>query len=765
MDRLSDALGGAISSPAIEPKPAGAARLPTSPTSPTSPTLQMPPSPAPLPLSRGSPSPLGVHWDGQGLNIAIVSTQAQAIELCLFDASGLHETHRGPLPACTQDVWHGYLAADPASTLGRPGQLYGFRAHGPWRPERGQRFNPRKLLLDPYARQIVGEFDWGPEHFGHDGDHPLQPDPRNNASTALKARVVQDDFDWGGDLPPRTPLTETVLYELQVKAFSRCNPAVPEALRGSFAGLAHAASIGHLTGLGVTAVSLLPVHQMLTEQRLAALGLRNHWGYNTLGFFCPDPRLAAQPSQARLEFRQMVKALHAAGIEVLLDVVFNHTAESDALGPTLSWRGLDNAGSYRLPPAHRADYDNHSGCGNTLDIRQPRMLQGVLDSLRFWVSEMHVDGFRFDLATALGRGDSGFERDGPFFKTVLQDPVLGRLLADGKLIAEPWDLGPGGYQVGNFPRGWLEWNDSFRDTLRAFWLGGDATRGQFAQALAGSAQRFQARRRAPGESVNYLVSHDGFTLRDLVSHDFRHNQANGEQNRDGHGHNLSWNCGAEGDTDDPEVLWLRARLQRALLATLLLSQGTPMLAAGDEIGHSQGGNNNPYCQDNAITWIDWAGADNSLLRFTRRVLALRREWLPLRADWYTGLTDAHGLADLAWLRRNGQSLNDWDWTQAESRVLGAWIGAPGRGHQPLLMLFNAEPQATAFHLPPGRWACLLNTAEDADFGAESGAESRTQPTANSNAAQAVLEGPCPLPARSVLLLVSQPAAPIPHSGD
>ena len=743
MDRLSDALGGVIAPSTTEPKPAGAGRTAT------------PTGPKPLRLSRGSPSPLGVHWDGQGLNIAIVSTQAQAIELCLFDASGRHETHRSPLPFCTQDVWHGYLAADPSSSLGRPGQLYGFRAHGPWRPERGQRFNPRKLLLDPYARQIVGEFDWGPAHFGHDGNHPLQPDPRNNASTALKARVVQDDFDWGGDVPPRKPLAETVLYELHVKGFSRRNPAVPEALRGSFAGLAHPASVAHLTALGVTAVSLLPVQQMLTEQRLAELGLSNYWGYNTLGFFCPDPRLAAHPSQARFEFRQMVKALHAAGIEVLLDVVFNHTGESDARGPTLSWRGLDNAGSYRLPPDHRADYDNDSGCGNTLDLRQPRVLQAVLDSLRFWVNDMHVDGFRFDLATVLGRGDGGFERDGPFFKAVLQDPVLGRLLADGKLIAEPWDLGPHGYQVGNFPRGWLEWNDSFRDTLRAFWLGGDATRGQLAQALAGSAQRFQARRRAPGESVNYVISHDGFTLRDLVSHDFRHNQANGEQNRDGHGHNLSWNCGAEGETDDPEVLWLRARLQRALLATLLLSQGTPMLAAGDEIGHSQGGNNNPYCQDNATSWIDWSASNQGLLHFTQRVLALRRQWLPLRADWYTGLTDAHGLADLTWLRRNGHALNDWDWTQSASRVLGAWIGAPGRGQQPLLMLFNAEPQDTQFVLPPGRWACLLNTAEDADTG--------DQPI--DGQAAAVWQGQCQLPARSVMVLVSQGSAPPVRSGD
>ena len=709
-------------------------------------------SPAPLVLAPGHPSPLGVHWDGQGLNIAVVSTQAQAIELCFFDATGRLETHRGRLPGHTLDIWHGYLPCPAGSTLGAPGQLYGLRAHGPWRPERGQRFNPRKLLLDPQARQIVGDFDWGPEHFGHDGDHPLQPDPRDNAATALKCRVVHDHFDWGDDHPPRTPLADTVLYELHVKGFSRRNPAVPEALRGSFAGLAHPASIAHLQALGVTAVSLLPVHHWLDEQRLVALGLRNYWGYNTLGFFCPAPPLAANPDDARHEFRQMVKALHLAGLEVMLDVVFNHSAESDEHGPTLCWRGLDNAGSYRLPPEHRSAYDNYSGCGNTLDLRQPRMLQLVLDSLRFWAGEMRVDGFRFDLAPVLARGDHGFERDGPFFKAVLQDPLLGRLLADGKLIAEPWDIGPGGYQAGHFPRGWLEWNDSFRDTARAFWLGGATTRGQFAQALAGSAQRLQAQRRLPGESVNYVVSHDGFTLRDLVSHDFRHNQANGEGNRDGHGHNLSWNCGVEGDTDDPEVLWCRGRLQRALLATLLLSQGTPMLAAGDEIGHSQQGNNNPYCQDNALTWIDWDRADKGLLHFTRQVLALRRAWLPLGPQWYTGLADAKGLADLAWLRRNGQALNDWDWTQSASRVLGALIGAPGHGSGPLLLLFNAEPQETPFSLPAGPWRCLL----DSSLPAVPEHPAVPQPLASPQGSTPVFHSSYPLPARSVVLLARPP---------
>jgi glycogen operon protein len=668
-------------------------------------------TPAPLTLQAGKPWPMGVHWDGEGLNVAVASGTALAIELCLFDASGQHETHRSALPARTQDVWHGYLPCPPGSPLGRPGQLYGLRAHGAWRPDRGQRFNPSKLLIDPYAREIAGEFTWGAEHFGQDIRHPFQPDPRDNAATALKCRVVHDSFDWGNDRPPRTPLADTVICELNVKGYTRLHPAVPEALRGSFAGLAHEAVIAHLQALGITAVNLLPVHYWLDEQRLAEMGLSNYWGYNTLGFFCPSPRLAADPADARNEFRRMVRRLHAAGIEVLLDVVYNHSAESDHSGPTLCWRGLDNAGSYRLHFGAQAGYENHSGCGNTLDLRQPRMLQMVMDSLRFWVTEMHVDGFRFDLAPVLARGDNGFDRGGPFFKAVLQDPVLAPLLASGKLIAEPWDIGPGGYQVGNFPRGWLEWNDSFRDTMRAFWLGGPANRGTFAHGLAGSAARYQAARREPGESVNYIVSHDGFTLRDLVSYDLRHNLANGEGNRDGHGHNLSWNCGFEGESKDPEVLRLRGRLTRALLATLLFSQGTPMLAGGDELGHTQGGNNNPYCQDNATAWIDWSRADAGLIAFTAALLRLRREHLPLGRHWYTGLTDERGVADLAWVRRDGRALAEADWHFEPSRVLGALIGAPGHGQRSLLLLFNAEDHDSDFLLPDGHWRRLLDSAD------------------------------------------------------
>ena len=658
-------------------------------------------------LQPGQPWPLGASFDGKGVNFAIVSEHAQAMELCLYDEAGQHEVARIALPGRSADVFHGYLPG------AMPGLVYGLRAHGPWRPERGHRFNPFKLLLDPYAREIVGTFAWRDEHFGADLRHPLHMDTSENAVHALKARVVHDHYDWGGDQPPRTPLADTVLYELHVKGFSQQNPAVPEALRGSYAGLAHAASIAHLQRLGITAVSLLPVHYALDEQRLVDMGLSNYWGYNTLGFFCPSPRLAhtADGAAQRDEFRAMVAALHAAGIEVLLDVVYNHTAETDENGPTLSFRGLDNALYYRLPPEHPALYENHTGCGNTLDIRQPRVLQLVMDSLRYWVADMHVDGFRFDLAPVLGRGDTGFERGGAFFTAVAQDPLLSRV----KMIAEPWDIGPGGYQVGGFARGWLEWNDKFRDAMRAFWVlpaagqPGASARGDFAQRLCASSDLYQPRNRLPAESVNYVVSHDGFTLRDLVSYDRRHNEANGEHNRDGHGHNMSFNCGVEGDTADGAVLALRGRLQRALLATALLAQGTPMLAAGDELGHTQGGNNNPYCQDNATVWIDWERADADLIAFTAHLLALRRQVLPFGTHWYSGLSDPLGLHDLTWLQADGTPLTGEAWNDAGQRVLGCLIGKPGRAKAPLLMLINGSTQEQPFMLPPGVWRGLLDS--------------------------------------------------------
>lgn len=656
---------------------------------------------SPTTLQRGHPWPLGAQWDGQGVNFAVFSAHAQRVEVCVFDAEGRRELARHTLPAHSHDVWHGYL---PGAA---PGLVYGLRAHGPWRPERGHRFNPHKLLLDPYARDVVGRFQWRPEHAGADPHHGGHMDGRDNAAHALKARVVDDRHDWRGDRHPHIPLEQTVICELHVKGFTMRHPGVPEALRGSYAGLASDAAIAHLKRLGVTAVELLPVHLHVDEQRLVHMGLANYWGYNTLGFFCPDPKLASGHGglSPRDEFRAMVARLHEHGIEVILDVVYNHTAEGDEHGPTLSFRGLDNASYYRLPPHARAHYENHTGCGNTLDLRHPRVLQMVLDSLRFWGGEMHVDGFRFDLAPVLGRGDHGFDRHAPFFTALAQDPLLSRL----KMIAEPWDVGPGGYQVGGFPGAWMEWNDRYRDTIRSFWIEGSHTRGDFAQRLCASSDIFQPRGRAPFDSVNYVVSHDGFTLLDLVSYAHKHNHANGEHNRDGHGHNHNANFGVEGPTDDPQVNAVRGRLRRALLASTLLSQGTPMFAAGDEFGHTQRGNNNPYCQDNETTWLDWSAADDDLIAFTARVVALRQAALPFANRWYDGLPDRHGLQDVTWLRVDGSELHGDEWRRPDGRAFGCLIGRPGRCPVPLLLLVNGDAPALDFMLPGGHWEALLDT--------------------------------------------------------
>jgi glycogen operon protein len=653
-------------------------------------------------LQAGRPWPLGANVDAAGVNFAVFSAHASSIELCIYDDAGKRELWRCALPGRSGEVWHGHLGGAGA------GLVYGLRAHGPWSPHTGHRFNAQKLLLDPYARETVGEFNWSDIHRGYLSEDAQRLDPRDNGATALKARVVHEHFDWQGDVPPATPWADSVLYEVHVRGFSKLHPGVAAEQRGTFAGLASPAAIAHLQRLGVTAVNLLPVHLFIDEERLVRMGLRNHWGYNTLGFFCVEPRYAsARGGRAvRDEFRHMVRALHAAGIEVILDVVFNHTAETDALGPTLSWRGLDNASYYRLVEGRAEDYENHTGCGNTLDIRHPRVLQMVMDSLRYWVDEMHVDGFRFDLATVLGRGNHGFDRGGAFFACLAQDPLLGGV----KLIAEPWDIGPWGYHLGQFPTGWLEWNDRYRDTMRAFWLGGACTRGEFARRLCGSSDLFQHRQRAPAASLNYVVSHDGFTLRDLVSYDKRHNQANGEDNRDGPSRNLSWNCGWEGPTYEPAVLERRWRLQRALLATLLFSQGTPMFAAGDELGHSQQGNNNPYCQDNPITWIDWSQADTALIDFTAALLKARRQWLPLGAEWYGGANEAPGDPALLWLRSNGREPESVHWDSHASRVLGVKIARPTRVSSPLLLVFNAGESDILFILPAGGWHLLFDSA-------------------------------------------------------
>ena len=682
-------------------------------------------------ITTGKPWPIGAHADGKGVNFAVFSAHAQAIDLCLFDEGGTREVARSRLPGRSGDVWHGHLEG------AGPGLVYGLRAHGPWQPDRGLRFNPCKLLLDPYAREIVGRFDWTGHHFAADRTHPKHADMHDNAATALKARVTRDACDWGDDRPPETPLADTLLYELHVKGFSKRNPAVPEALRGTYAGLGHEASVAHLRRLGVTAVSLLPVHQRVDEERLVKMGLTNYWGYNTIGFFAVEPRLSCTPDDGaatRAEFRAMVRALHAAGIEVILDVVFNHTAEGDAAGPTITFKGLDNASYYRLPPDARSDYENHTGCGNTVDLRHMRVLQLVMDSMRYWVEEMHVDGYRFDLAPVLGRGDAGFSCQAAFFAAVAQDPVLARV----KMIAEPWDLGPGGYQVGGFPNGWGEWNDKFRDDVRSFWTRHPGTRGAFALRLCGSSDVYQADGRTPAESVNYVISHDGFTLRDLLSYQQRHNLANLEDNRDGTGNNLSFNAGVEGPTDDPAVNRLRGRLQRALLATMVLAQGTPMLCAGDELGHTQGGNNNPYCHDSEVTWIDWSAADADLIAFTAHASAVRRFAQPFANRWYSGLTDPLGLHDLAWFTASGDPMRAGDWHDPTTRVLGCLIGEPGRAAAPLLLLVNADAQDTTFMLPAGVWQVILDTTHPTGKGSWHGQG----------------EIALPLPAASLLLLAA-----------
>lgn len=658
-------------------------------------------------LQPGRPWPLGAHFDGSGVNFAVFSANATAIELCLFDNQGAQEIARLQLPQCSNDIWHGYLPQ------AQPGLVYGLRAHGPWRPDLGHRFDASKLLLDPYARDIVGDFIWSDEHFTPDTAHPRHRTTRDNAALALKARVVHDRFDWQGDTAPQIAMPDTVIYECHVKGFSKLQPQLPAELRGSYAALAHPVSIGYLQRLGVTTLTLLPVHYGLSEERLVKLGLTNYWNYNTIGFFCPDPRLASNATEQspRDEFRHMVRNLHAGGLEVILDVVYNHTAEADHTGPTLSFRGLDNASYYRLKPSDPSQNENFSGCGNTINLSHPRVLQLVMDSLRYWVEEMHVDGFRFDLAPVLGRTDSGFDPQSAFFAAIAQDPVLSRV----KLIAEPWDIGPGGYQVGSFPRGWYEWNDKFRDGMRRFWLLGAvnhadaATRGELAMRLCASSDVYQRRKRPPAKSINYIASHDGFTLRDLVSYQQRHNEANFEGNQDGHTHNYSVNCGVEGPSDEPAIQTKRACLQRALLATTLIAQGTPMLHAGDEIGRSQGGNNNPYCQDNATTWIDWSHADTDLLAFTQHVIRLRQQLHPFANTWYSGVADADGLYDLSWSNADGSTLQGDAWHTAAVRTLACLIGRPGGVSTPLLILINNHNQTQTFALPSGNWQALLDT--------------------------------------------------------
>ena len=639
-------------------------------------------------IRPGSPAPLGATWDGEGVNFALYSEHAERVQLCLFDHTGRRETAQINLPERSHYVWHGYLPA------ARPGLLYGYRVWGPYDPSRGLRFNPHKLLIDPYAKALRGTIAWSDAHFGYraTGDD-TSFDRRNNAAGTPKCVVVDTAFTWGDDRPPAIPWEDTVIYEAHVKGLTALHPDVAPELRGTFAGMASDPVIRHLQQLGITAVELMPIHAFLDDRGLVERGLANYWGYNSIGYFAPH--LPYSASGQVHEFKTLVKRLHKAGIEVLLDVVYNHTAEGNQLGPTLSLRGIDNTTYYRLDQDQRYYYDV-TGCGNTLNMAHPTVLKMIMDSLRYWVEDMHVDGFRFDLAATLGREFEGVDRGAAFFDIIQQDPVLSRV----KLIAEPWDLGDRGYQLGNFPAGWSEWNGRYRDAVRAYWRGDPAFAGEFASRLSGSSDLYKSRDRRPQASVNFVTVHDGFTLADLVSYDEKHNDANLEGNRDGASYNLSWNCGAEGVTQDPTIQALRRKQQRNLLLTLFLSQGVPLLLAGDEMGRTQGGNNNAYCQDSVISWIDWTAADLGLLEFTTALIALRRDHrIFRRRNFFVGHQE--GRADIRWLSPEGMDLTEEDWLRPVQLPLAVLLSGAAIecDDDDFLLLFNPTGGAVTFKLP------------------------------------------------------------------
>jgi glycogen operon protein len=668
-------------------------------------------------VSEGLPFPLGATWDGLGVNFALFSAHASKVELCLFDEAGETELERIELPEFTNEIWHGYLPD------ARPGTVYAYRVHGPYDPANGHRFNANKLLLDPYAKGLAGEIRWDPSHFGYVLDSPdldLSFDERDSAPFMPKCKVVDPAFTWGKDHSPAIPWERTIFYETHVKGFTRLHPAVPPNLRGTYGGLAVKEVVDYIKSLGVTSVELLPVHAFVQDQHLIDKGLANYWGYNSIGFFAPELRYSA--SGKLTEFKEMVARLHDAGLEVILDVVYNHTAEGNERGPTLSFKGIDNASYYRLMPDEKRYYINETGTGNTLNISHPRVLQMVTDSLRYWVTEMHVDGFRFDLATILGREPYGFDEGGGFLDSCYQDPVLSSV----KLIAEPWDCGPGGYQVGGFPPGWAEWNDKFRDTVRAYWKGDEGILPELAARLTGSGDSFNRRGRRPWASVNFITAHDGFTLNDVVSYNDKHNEANGENNQDGHSHNLSWNHGAEGPTDDPEILALRERQKRNLLATLLLSQGTPMMLSGDEFGHTQNGNNNVYCQDTELAWLNWetiTSDGQSLIEFVRRVVALRQAFPVLRRSRFmTGEYNADlDVRDVRWLSPEATDIEAEQWQDTQARCFGMLMDGRAQASgikrpamdATVLLVVNSHHDVVRFKLPEvtggTTWRCLLDT--------------------------------------------------------
>ncbi|WP_277976139.1 glycogen debranching protein GlgX [Pantoea endophytica] len=664
----------------------------------------------PLEITAGSGQVLGANFDGAGVNFALFSACAERVELCLYDESGENEIARFDLPEYTHEVWHGYIPGL------QPGALYGYRVHGPYEPENGHRFNPNKLLLDPYARELAGELQWDESHFAydlHDDEKDLSFDTRDSAPFTPKCVVIDpNEFDWQDANRPNIPWSKTVIYEAHVKGFSQLNPAVPEEMRGTYDGLSNQASIDYIKSLGVTTVELLPVHGFPDDQHLLDRGLKNFWGYNTLAFFAPATRYFGP--RGIQGFRDMVRAFHDAGLEVILDVVYNHTAEGNELGPTLSFKGIDNFSYYRTLPDQHRYYINDTGTGNTVNTSHPRVLQMILDSLRYWAESMHVDGFRFDLGTVLGREPEGFDERSGFFDAIMQDPVLSKL----KLIGEPWDIGPGGYQVGGFPPGWAEWNDKYRDTVREYWKG-DMVTNDFAARLLGSGDLYDQRGRRPWSSINFLTAHDGFTLNDLVSYNEKHNEANGEDNNDGHNENRSYNYGAEGPTDDEGINAVRERQKRNFLATLLFSHGTPMLLAGDEFGRSQLGNNNGYCQDSEISWLHWENlppSADALRDFTRHILALRaKQPLLRRESWRDGM-------EIKWFNAGGgfQQADQWD----DGTTLGVYLGRPdlvpeeGIWHD-VLMLFNPYEGNVPFRIPQfgeGGWVLELSTSDSVEKG-------------------------------------------------
>ncbi len=666
-------------------------------------------------IQEGSPYPRGATWDGRGVNFAVFSAHATKVELCLFDDSGEKEIERIELPEYTDEIWHVYV---PGLA---PGAVYGYRVYGPYDPEAGHRFNHNKLLLDPYARAHVGELRWGPEIFGYQmetGDD-LTFDERDSAAFVQKCKVVDTNYSWNQSQHVRVPWDRVVLYELNLRGFTMQHPRVAEVRRGTFAGMGSADVVRYIRELGVTSVELMPVHSFVNDSHLLERGLTNYWGYNTIGFFAADPRYFATGHIH--EFKDMIHAMHGAGLEVILDVVYNHTAEGNELGPTLSFKGIDNFSYYRLIRGQPRYYINDTGTGNTFNLTHPRVLQTVTDSLRYWATEMNVDGFRFDLATILGREDDGFNEGGGFLDSCRQDPVLSSV----RLIAEPWDCGPGGYQVGGFPPGWAEWNDRYRDTVRSFWKGDEGMAAEFATRLTGSGDKFNRRGRKAWASVNFITAHDGFTLNDLVSYNDKHNEANGEDNRDGHSDNRSWNCGVEGPTDDPGVIELRERQKRNFLATLMFSQGTPMLLAGDEFGRTQNGNNNAYCQDNPMSWVNWDIDEKglALLAFTKHLTTLRNALPGLRrsrflvGEWNEMLQ----VKDVKWLSADGEELGESQWSDGlmrcfamviDGRAQVSGIKRPG-ADATLLLVFNAYHDVVNFKMPvvsgSDQWACLIDT--------------------------------------------------------